>query len=163
MGAAWPRQLYYSDYGGCVYTAATSLWCLVGRRFWLQPGPYAKDCPGIESRWGRDFPHMSWGPPSILYNCYRVFPGVKSGRGVTLTPHPLLAPWTRKSRAIPLLHPWVVRPVQRISACTRVHFTYFLPYSKGQGTAVAQWLRCCASNRKVSGSIPAVSLHFLLT
>ena len=24
-----------------------------------------------------------------------------------------------------------------------------------QGTAVAQWLRCCAANRKVTGSIPA--------
>ena len=24
-----------------------------------------------------------------------------------------------------------------------------------QGTAVAQWLRCCATNRKVAGSIPA--------
>ena len=23
------------------------------------------------------------------------------------------------------------------------------------GTAVAQWLRCCAANRKVAGSIPA--------
>ena len=23
-----------------------------------------------------------------------------------------------------------------------------------QGTAVAQWLRCCATNRKVAGSIP---------
>ena len=23
------------------------------------------------------------------------------------------------------------------------------------GTAVAQWLRCCANNRKVAGSIPA--------
>ena len=23
------------------------------------------------------------------------------------------------------------------------------------GTAVAQWLRCCATNRKVTGSIPA--------
>jgi len=31
------------------------------------------------------------------------FLGVKSGRGVTLTPHPLLVPWSRKSRAIPLL------------------------------------------------------------
>jgi len=28
------------------------------------------------------------------------FPGVKRGRGVTLTPHPLLVPWSRKSRAI---------------------------------------------------------------
>jgi len=24
-----------------------------------------------------------------------------------------------------------------------------------RGTAVAQWLRCCATNRKVTGSIPA--------
>ena len=24
-----------------------------------------------------------------------------------------------------------------------------------QNTAVAQWLRCCATNRKVAGSIPA--------
>jgi len=30
------------------------------------------------------------------------FPGVKCGRGVLLTPHPLLAPWSWKSRAIPL-------------------------------------------------------------
>ena len=51
------------------------------------------------------------------------FPAVKSGRGVTLTPHPLLAPWSRKSRAISLFLLWAVRPVQRFSACTRVHFT----------------------------------------
>jgi len=31
------------------------------------------------------------------------FLGVKSGRGVTLTPYPLLVPWSRKGRAIPLL------------------------------------------------------------
>jgi len=51
-------------------------------------------------------------------------PGVKSGRGVTLTPHPLLVPWSRKIRAKPLLPLWAVRPVQSLSACTRVHFTY---------------------------------------
>jgi len=54
------------------------------------------------------------------------FPGVKSGRVVTLTPHPLLVPWSRKSRAIPLLPLWAGRPVQSLSACTRLHFT--LPY-----------------------------------
>ena len=53
------------------------------------------------------------------------FPGVKSGRGVTLTPHPLLVPWSRKSRAIPLLPLWSVRPVQSLGACTRVHFTLY--------------------------------------
>jgi hypothetical protein len=51
------------------------------------------------------------------------FPGVKSGRGVTLTSHPLLLPWSRKGRAIPPLPLWAVRPVQSLSACTRVHFT----------------------------------------
>ena len=49
------------------------------------------------------------------------FPGVKSGRGVTLTPHPLLVPWSRKGRAITLLPLWAVRPVQSLSASTRVH------------------------------------------
>ena len=51
------------------------------------------------------------------------FPGVKSGRGVTLTPHPLLVLWSRKGRAIPLLPLWAVRPVQSLRVCTRVHFT----------------------------------------
>ena len=51
------------------------------------------------------------------------FPGVKSDRGVTLIPHPLLVPWSRKSRAIPLLPLWVERPVQSLSACRGVHFT----------------------------------------
>ena len=50
--------------------------------------------------------------------------GVKSGRGVTLSPHPLLAPWSRKGRAIPLLPLWAVRPVQSLSARTGVHFTF---------------------------------------
>ena len=31
---------------------------------------------------------------------------------------------------------------------------YILGYLLG-GTAVEQWLRCCATNRKVAGSIPA--------
>jgi len=52
------------------------------------------------------------------------FPGVKSGPGVTLTPYPLLVPWSRKSIAIPLLTLWAIRPVQSLSACTMVHFTY---------------------------------------
>ena len=31
---------------------------------------------------------------------------------------------------------------------------YFRKYIFIVGTAVAQWLRCCATNRKVAGSIP---------
>jgi len=42
---------------------------------------------------------------------------------VKLTPHPLLVPWSRKSRAIPLLPLRAVRPVHSLSACKRVQFT----------------------------------------
>jgi len=47
---------------------------------------YGLDGPGIESRWGLDFPHLSilaLGPPSLLYNGYQVFPGSRRwpGRG----------------------------------------------------------------------------------
>ena len=54
------------------------------------------------------------------------FPGVKNGRGVMLTPHLLLVPWSRKSRAIPLLPLWAVRPLQSLSACTVQLYLYSL-------------------------------------
>ena len=50
----------------------------------------------------------SRGPPSLLYNGYRVFPGGKGGRGVMLTTHTLLVPRLRKSWAIPPLTLWVL-------------------------------------------------------
>ena len=74
----------------------------------------------------RTCPDRPWDPPSLLYNGYRVFPGVKSGQGVTLTPQPLLVPWSWKSRAIPLLPQWAVRPVQSHIACTRVHSKLYI-------------------------------------
>ena len=89
---------------------------------------YGLEGPGIESRWGRDYPHLS--RPTLrptqspVQWLPRVSPGVKSGRGVTLTLNPLLVPWSRKNRAMPLLPLWAVRPVQSLSACTRVHFTF---------------------------------------
>ena len=46
------------------------------------------------------------------------FPGVKNGRGVMLTPHTLLVPWSIKSRALPLLTLAAVRTVESLSACT---------------------------------------------
>ena len=49
----------------------------------------------------------------------------KERPGRDTEPSPLLAPWSRKNRAIPLLHLWAIRPVQSLSACSRVHFTYF--------------------------------------
>ena len=49
---------------------------------------YGLDGPGIESRWERDFPHLSRGPPSLLYNGYRVFPGGKERPGRDADPSP---------------------------------------------------------------------------
>ena len=91
---------------------------------------YGLDDPGIDSRWGRVFPHLprpALGPTQPPVQWVPGFSrGVKSGRGVTLTPHHLLVPWSWKGRAIPLLLLWTVGPVQSLSACTRVHFTIFI-------------------------------------
>ena len=51
---------------------------------------YGLDGPGIESQCGeifRTLPDPLWGPTSVLYNGYLVFPGFKrSGRGVDHSP-----------------------------------------------------------------------------
>ena len=122
---------------------------------------YGLDGPGIEYRWGAKFSApVQTGPgahPASFTMGTGYFPGVNSGRGVTLTPHVLLVPlvikewsytstppmgrtactepqclytgalylWSWKSRAIHLLPLWAVRPVQSLSACTRVHFVPF--------------------------------------
>jgi hypothetical protein len=66
---------------------------------------YGLDGPGIETRCERDFPPVQIGPGAHPASCKMgtgSFPGVKFGRGVLLTTHPLLAPRSWKSRAIPL-------------------------------------------------------------
>ena len=59
---------------------------------------YGLDGPGIESRWRRDFPGtLQTGPAFHPASCTMgtgSFPGVKSGRAVMLTTHPLLVPWS---------------------------------------------------------------------
>ena len=60
-------------------------WCakhLDDMKYWINSvvgiaTAYGLDGPGIESRWGEIFrtcPDRPWGPPSLLYNGYRVFP-----------------------------------------------------------------------------------------
>ena len=64
---------------------------------------------GIESRWRRDFPPVQTGPGAHPASCKMgtgSFPGVKCGRDVLLTTHPLLVPRSWKSRAIPLPTLW---------------------------------------------------------
>jgi hypothetical protein len=56
---------------------------------------YGLGGPGIESRWGRDFPHPSkpaLRPTQPPVHWAPVFSGGKGGRGVTLTTHPHLVP-----------------------------------------------------------------------
>jgi hypothetical protein len=52
---------------------------------------YGLDGLGIESRWGEIFctcPDQSWGPPSLLYNGFWVFPGGKEWPGRDAEPSP---------------------------------------------------------------------------
>jgi hypothetical protein len=52
---------------------------------------YGLDGPGIESRWDeicRTCPDRPWGPPSFLYNGYRVFPWGRERPGRDADPHP---------------------------------------------------------------------------
>ena len=47
-----------------------------------------------------------WGPTSLLYNGYQVFPGGKIRPGRAADHSPLLVPWSWKGRAIPLPTLW---------------------------------------------------------
>jgi hypothetical protein len=78
--------MYYFSIGGpCCVVAKTA--------------GYELDGPGSNPSVGEifcTFPDRPWSPPSLLYNGYRVFPGGKNSRGVTLTPHLLLVPLVMK-------------------------------------------------------------------
>jgi hypothetical protein len=66
---------------------------------------YRLDSLGMEPRWGPDFPPVQTSPRAHPASCTmgaRSFLGVKCDWGVQLTTHPLLAPRSSKSRAIPL-------------------------------------------------------------
>ena len=101
-------------------------------------------------------PDRSWGPRSLLYNGYWVFPEGKERPGRDTDPSPLLMPWSRKSSAIPLLPLWAVRPVQSLSACTRMHFTFvFLPYLITSVMTVT-----CVKNERDYERISSYTLYF---
>ena len=91
---------------------------------------YGLDGPGIESRSGQNFPHLSrqaLGPTQPPVQWVPCLSWGKERPGRDADPSPLLAPWSRKSRAIPLLPLWAVGPVQSLSACT-VHLYLYSPY-----------------------------------
>ena len=96
-------------------------------------------------------PDRCWGPPSLLYNGYRVFPGgkerprrdadpsppssavAKNEYSYTSTPPMSRTVYTEPqclySTAIPLLPLWAVHPVQSLSACT-VQLYLYSPYGR---------------------------------
>ena len=100
-----PKLVNICDYNNkelCIYE-----WYIVAysSRFFILPadrmdGPggvvgittaYGLNSPWIESRWGEIFrtcPDWPWGPPSLLYNGYRVFPGGKVRPGLDAVPSP---------------------------------------------------------------------------
>jgi hypothetical protein len=63
---------------------------------------------GIESRWGRGFPHLptpALGPPSLLYNGYRVFLGGRKRLGCDIDPSSLLVPRSKNRVQLYLYSP----------------------------------------------------------
>jgi hypothetical protein len=90
-------------------------------------GDYGLDGPGIESRWMRDFPPVQTGPPVHPASCTMgtgSFPGVKCGRGVTLTTHPLLAPRSWKSRAYTFTPVWAT--TGPVTGLLRLYFAFYI-------------------------------------
>ena len=85
---------------------------------------YGLDDPGSKSGGGEILPtcpDRPWGPPSLLYNGYRVFPGGKERPGRDADLSPLLVSWSWKGRAIPLLPLWAVRPVHGVQLFHNIH------------------------------------------
>jgi hypothetical protein len=76
--------------------------------------------PRIESRWARDFPHLSTQPP-ILW-----VPGLSrgwNGRDVALTTHPHLAPRLKKEQS------YTYTPLWDFVACSRMNFTFTFTFT----------------------------------
>ena len=78
--------------------------------------------------------------------------GGKAARGWRWPPTPNLAPSLKKEQSYSSTPPLAIRGLLQ----DEIYLYHNLCYSP-KITAVAQWLRCCATNRKVAGSIPDVS------
>ena len=73
---------------------------------------YGLDGPGIESRWGRDFPHpprSALGPTQPPIHCVPGLYRGQNGRGVALTIQPHLAPMLKKEYSYTSISPLGLR------------------------------------------------------
>ena len=115
-GLSWLYSLCPGEFYGNFCTKAQNTRLHLACTSALDSGPgsvvdiatgYGLDGQGIESRWGARFSApVQTGPGAHPASCTMgtgSFPRVKNGRCVTLTPHSLLEPWSRKGRAILLL------------------------------------------------------------
>jgi hypothetical protein len=92
---------------------------------------YELDGPGIESRRGRDFPHLSRPALGPTQPPVQLVPGLSRGKerpGREADPSPPSSAVVKKGQSYTSTPQWAVRPVQSISACTNtmVHFTFTL-------------------------------------
>ena len=76
----------------------------------------------------RTCPDRPWGPPSLLGSGYQVFPGVNSGRGVTLTLYPFQCRGHERVQLYlySLYGPYgLYRDSVPVQGCTLPYFTFF--------------------------------------
>jgi hypothetical protein len=87
----------------------------------LQPGQSGDRIP-VGGEIFRTFPDRPWGPPSLLYNGYRVFHGGKAAWARRWPPIPVWRRGWRNSKAIPLLPLWF------FVVCSSVNCTFTCTY-----------------------------------
>ena len=125
------------DWDLSLYTSLFLIYHLIYRELKNYCGPgssvgiatsYGLDGPGDRIQVGaeifRTCPYRPWGPHSLLYNGYRVFPGGKERPRRDADPSPTSsAVDNERVELYPYSPLWVVRPVQSLSTWTRVNFT----------------------------------------
>jgi hypothetical protein len=116
-------QSFQRQYEGKTHSIRVvyAIYCEPGSVVAIATG-YGLEVSVIESRRGRNFPHLSRLALGLTQPPVQWVPSLsrsKIGGGLMLNPHRFLLPWLWKVRATPLLSLQVVRTVQSFSTCTK--------------------------------------------